>query len=405
MPERMELAIFRDAYEDMAPLLAQGHKALHERELLRELGQRPIDRDDRPFRLVHEVDRDLPLDEPPVFVYHVPRLVLAGLLGEFEEGPVEIVLLRDEVLECRDADHSLYKPPVGAAERLRVERVPQEPDRDEGEPPTGKVQQKRVGPVDRDHVPRVVRGMEDVELRDVSGRQGHVPVVLHEELELPPHVVHVAHARISTRDSCFGVIVTRIRPGKRSATSARWVIRMTFSNTSPMRKSFWTKSSRETSVSRDPRSPSSMKRVFIRPNVRPTWGIDASSFAIAKRRAALIWVFSPPENSATSCHCPSTPWTRIRIPWPRPSSYVSRRIRLNRPSVSSERFLEASISSSGRSCSTAYMTTPRLWNTRFTRTSWMSSSTRSASRSRSDSRSRFASIAACKVSRRARDSR
>src|SRR2546425_592995 len=270
MAEGVELAVLRDPDEDVTALFAQRDEPLHEGELLRKLGQGPVDCDDRAFHLVREVDRELPFDEPPVLVHHVPRLVLECAFRELEER------------------------------------------------------------------------------------------------ELPAHVVDVAHARTSARDSWSGVIVTRIRPGNRSATSARCVMRMTFSKNSPIRRSFRTNSSRDTSVSRDPRSPSSMNKVFMRPNVRPICGIDASSRAIANRKAALIWVFSPPLNSATSCHWPSTPCTRIRTPWPRPSSYVSRRIRLNRPSVSSERFFDASISSSGRSCSTAYITTPRLWNTRFT---------------------------------------
>src|SRR6266566_3311401 len=118
---------------------------------------------------------------------------------------------------------------------------------------------------DADHVFRRFGAAESPEVRHFLRRQRHVPVVLYEELELPAHVIDVAHARTSARDSWFGVIVTRIRPGNRSATSARCVIRMTFSKTSPIRRSFWTNSSRETSVSKDPRSPSSMNRVFIRP--------------------------------------------------------------------------------------------------------------------------------------------
>src|SRR2546421_3622180 len=55
----------------------------------------------------------------------------------------------------------------------------------------------------------------------------------------------------------------------------------------------------------------------------------------------------------------STPSTRIRIPCPFPSSYVSRRIFENRPSVRSPRFFEASIWRPGRSWWTAYITTDR----------------------------------------------
>src|SRR5437016_13555678 len=169
---------------------------------------------------------------------------------------------------------------------MAVERVPQQAYGDEGEAPAREVEQERDGAIDRDHLLRGVGTLEGAEVRDFLRRQGHVSVVLHEELELPTHVIDIAHARTSARDSWLGVIVTRIRPGNLSATSARWVIRMTFSNTSPIRRSFWTNSSRETSVSSEPRSPSSINRVFIRPNVRPICGIDASSRAIAKRRAA-----------------------------------------------------------------------------------------------------------------------
>src|SRR2546425_3516867 len=364
--EGVGLAVLRDPAEAVTAFLAQRDEPLHEGELLRELGQGSVDCDNRALHLVREVDRELPFDEPPVLVHHVPRLVLECAFRDLEERPMKVVLFRDKLLECRDADHPLDEPPIRAVEAPAVELVPKQTHGDEGEPPAREVQQEGVRSVHRNHVPRLVGGAEHVEVRCVLRGNGHVAVVLHEELELPAHVVDVAHARTSARDSWSGVIVTRIRPGNRSATSARCVMRMTFSKNSPIRRSFRTNSSRDTSVSRDPRSPSSMNKVFMRPNVRPICGIEASSRAIANRKAALIWVFSPPLNSATSCHWPSTPCTRIRTPWPRPSSYVSRRDRLNPPSVSSERFFDASISSSGRSCSTAYITTPRLWNTRFT---------------------------------------
>src|SRR6266566_2955642 len=193
---------------------------------------------------------------------------------------MQLVLRRDELLVRRDADHALHETPVLPPERMPVEGVPQQADRDEREPPTRKVQHERVRAIDGDHVFRRFGAAESPEVRHFLRRQRHVPVVLYEELELPAHVIDVAHARTSARDSWFGVIVTRIRPGNRSTT-----------------------------------------------------------------------------------------WTKMRMPWPRPSSYVSRRMRPNRPSVSSERFFEASISSSGKSWSTAYITTPRLWKTRFTRTS------------------------------------
>src|SRR5437660_19587 len=347
--ERVQLAVLRDPDEEMPALLAHLEEPLHHGELLRELGQRAVDGDDAILEVVREVDRGLSFDQPAVFIHHVPRLLLPSFLREFEQGAMQFVLGRDELLERRNADHALHKPPVFPPERMAIKRVPQEANGDEGEPPAREVQQERIGAIDRDHLPCGVGTLEGAEVRDFLRRQGHVPVVLHEELELPTHVVHVTHARTSARDSWFGVIVTRIRPGNLSATSARWVIRMTFSKTSPILRSFWTKSSRETSVSRAPRSPSSMNSVFMRPKVRPICGIDASSRAMANRKAALICCFSPLLNSRTSCHCPSTPWTRMRIPWPRPSSYVSRRIRPNRLSVSSERFFDASISSSGRS--------------------------------------------------------
>src|SRR5207249_11804023 len=70
--------------------------------------------------------------------------------------------------------------------------------------------------IDGDHVLRGVRTAERAEVGHLLGRQRDVPMVLHEEFELPAHVVDVAHARTSARDSWFGVIVTRMRPGNRS---------------------------------------------------------------------------------------------------------------------------------------------------------------------------------------------
>src|SRR2546422_721217 len=81
--ERVELAVLRDPDEDMTAFLAHGDEALHERELLRELGQGAVDRDDRALDLVREVDRELPLDEPAVLVHHVPRLVFERALRKF----------------------------------------------------------------------------------------------------------------------------------------------------------------------------------------------------------------------------------------------------------------------------------------------------------------------------------
>src|SRR2546430_141134 len=349
MTERVELTVLRDPDEQVSALLAHLEEPFHHGELFRELGQCAVDGDDAILDVVREVDRGLSFDQPAVFVHHVPRLLLPSLLRELEQGAMQLVLGRDELLERRDADHALHEPPVLPPERMAVECVAQQSDGTQGQPPTGEIQQEGIGTIDRDHVLRGVGTTKGPEIRDFFWRQRHVPVVLDQELELPTHVVDIAHARTSARDSWFGVIVTRIRPGNLSATSARWVLRITFSKTSPIRRSFWTNSSRETSVSSEPRSPSAMNRGFIRPNVRPICGIEASSPAIAKRRPALICVFSPPLNSATPCHWPPTPSTRTRTPWPLPSSYVSRRIRPNRLSVSSERLFDASISSSGRS--------------------------------------------------------
>src|SRR2546422_390876 len=315
VPERVELTVLRDPHEKMPAFFAHLDESLHHRELLREFRQRAVDRDDAPLEVVSEVDSRLTFNQSAVLVHHVPRLFLPPpLFREFEEGPVELVLGGDELLKRRDANHALHEPPVLPPEALAVERVSQKSHGDQSEPPARKIEQEGVRPIDGNHVLRRIRAVESTEVRDLFRREWHVLVMLHEELELPAHVVDVAHARTSAFDSWFGVIVTRIRPGKRSAISARCVIRITFSKTSPIRRSFWTKSSREISVSREPRSPSSMNNVFMRPNVRPICGIEASSRAIAKRRAALICVFSPPLNSATSCHSPSTPWTRIRIP-------------------------------------------------------------------------------------------
>src|SRR5438034_964102 len=300
--ERVKLTVLGDPDEEVPSLLAHLDESLHDGELFRELGQRAVDRDDAALEVVREVDRRLPFDEPAVLVDHVPRLLLPPLLRELEQGAVQLVLGPDELLVRRDANHPLDEPPILPAERVAVERVPQKADGDQREPPAREVEQEGVRAVNGDHVLRGVCTAEGAEVGDLFRRQGDVPMVLHEELELPAYVVDVAHARTSARDSWFGVMVTRMRPGNRSATSARCVIRITFSKTSPIRSSFCTKSSRETSVSSEPRSPSSMKSVFIRPNVRPTCGIEASSRAIANRKAALICVFSPPLNSATSCH-------------------------------------------------------------------------------------------------------
>src|SRR2546430_11545173 len=80
---------------------------------------------------------------------------------------------------------------------MAVERVPQQAYGDEGEPPAREVQQEGIGAIDRDHLLRGVRTLEGAKVRDFLRRQGHVSVVLHEELELPTHIVDVAHARTS----------------------------------------------------------------------------------------------------------------------------------------------------------------------------------------------------------------
>src|SRR5437899_1903724 len=328
----------REPVEDRAHVESHPERHLHDALLVHGLelsdrhrhavrldqGPRIADRDEAlavrrelPERLVRPI-----AERPEVHPEPLPR---AWMQSGIIDIPVqETLLLRLRGFRGSSISEGVVRQPVltaghellvrqGVAEGVKL-AVFRDPHGNQGEPPARKIEQEGVRPIDGNHVLRRIRAVESTEVRDLFRGEWYVPVMLHEELELPAHVVDVAHARTSARDSWFGVIVTRIRPGNRSAISARCVIRITFSKASPIRRSFWTKSSREISVSREPRSPSSMNNVFMRPNVRPICGIEASSRAIAKRRAALICVFSPPLNSATSCHSPSTPWTRIRIP-------------------------------------------------------------------------------------------
>src|SRR5207244_11361009 len=103
-------------------------------------GQRACARGAAALEAVSEGDRRLPCDEPAVLVDHVPRLLLPPLLRELEQGAVQLVLGPDELLVCRDANHPLDEPPILPAERVAVERVPQEPDGDQREPPAREVE-------------------------------------------------------------------------------------------------------------------------------------------------------------------------------------------------------------------------------------------------------------------------
>src|SRR2546422_4894651 len=124
--------------------------------MLREFRQRAVDRDDAPLGVVREVDGRLARDQPALFVHHVPRLLLAPVFRELEEGPVKFVLGRDELRERRHADHALDEPPVLPPEGRPVEGVPQKADRNQGEPPAREVEKERIRAVDRDHVLRGV---------------------------------------------------------------------------------------------------------------------------------------------------------------------------------------------------------------------------------------------------------
>src|SRR6266516_7867733 len=100
-----------------------------------------------------------------VLVHHVPRLLLPSLVRELEEGAMQLVLRRDELLVRRDADHALHETPILPPERMTVEGVPQQADGDERETPTRKVQQEGVRAVDRDHVLRRFGAAEGPEVR------------------------------------------------------------------------------------------------------------------------------------------------------------------------------------------------------------------------------------------------
>src|SRR6267143_4360902 len=131
----MELAVLRDPDEEMSAFLAYLEEPLHHGELLRELGEGAVDRYDASFEVVREVDCGLAFDQTAIFVNHVPRLFFSPLLCELEQRAVQLVLGRDELLEGRDTDHALNESPILSSEGVAVERVPQETDRDEGEPP------------------------------------------------------------------------------------------------------------------------------------------------------------------------------------------------------------------------------------------------------------------------------
>src|SRR5712691_1798916 len=96
--ECVKLAVFRDPHEKMPAFFAHLDESLHHRELLREFRQRAVDRNDAPFEVVCEVDGRLAFDQSAVFVHHVPRLLLPPLFREFKEGPVELILGGDELL-------------------------------------------------------------------------------------------------------------------------------------------------------------------------------------------------------------------------------------------------------------------------------------------------------------------
>src|SRR6266571_3682453 len=95
---------------------------------------------------------------------------------------------------CVATNSSYVEPPVLPPERMPVERIPQQAHGNEREPPTRKVQQEGVRAIDRDHVLRRFGAAERPEVRHFFRRQRHVPVVLYEELELPAHIIDVAHA-------------------------------------------------------------------------------------------------------------------------------------------------------------------------------------------------------------------
>src|SRR2546422_3214026 len=216
VPERVELTVLRDADQEVPALLAHLDESLHHRELFREFRERPVDRDDAILEVVGEVDRRRAFDQAAVFVHHVPRLFLAPLFREFEEGPVQLVLARDDLRERRPPDHALHEPPVLPPEGRPVERIPQEADGDQGEPPAREVEEDRIRAVGRDHVLRGFGASERAELRDFLRREWDVPVMFHEQLEFPSHVVDVADAG-APRVRC----TLRVIPSDQRATLKR----------------------------------------------------------------------------------------------------------------------------------------------------------------------------------------
>src|SRR5437016_6908750 len=107
---------------------------------------------------------------------------------------MELILGRDELRERRHPDHALHEPPVLPPEGRPVERVPQEADGDQREPPAREVEEERIRAVDRDHVLRGFGASERAKLWDFLRRERDVPVMFHEQLEFPAHVVDVADA-------------------------------------------------------------------------------------------------------------------------------------------------------------------------------------------------------------------
>src|SRR3989454_501228 len=213
VPDRDEALAVR---QEMPALLAHLEEALHHRELLREFRERSVDRDDASLEVVREVDRRLTFDQSAVFVHHVPRLFLAPLLRELEEGPVQFILGRSELGERRHPDHALHEPPVLPPEGRSVEGVPQEADGNQREPPAREVEEERIRAVDRDHVLRGFGASERAELRDFLRREWDVPVMFHEQLEFPSHVVDVADAG-APRVRC----TLRVIPSDQRATLKR----------------------------------------------------------------------------------------------------------------------------------------------------------------------------------------
>src|SRR3989441_2004332 len=107
---------------------------------------------------------------------------------------MELILGRDELGERRPPDHALHEPPDLPPNGRPGDRVRQEADGDSPEPPAREVKEERIRAVDRDHVLRGFGASERAELRDFLRRERDVPVMFHEQLEFPPHVVDVADA-------------------------------------------------------------------------------------------------------------------------------------------------------------------------------------------------------------------